>query len=167
MGWECRTPPLLLRHPPSSSQPSRWKPQEAWQKELLCHFPGPSPEHRVPPMPRGWSAWEKTRVKRWLSGVWGDVDGRSQAPSLTPATRLRVHHNRIALNKDRALILLRAAETQSSEPDVHREHSDHTSMDGNLKLERNRIFAELPTQLYGQKTLKIVGLENQLPMNSR
>lgn len=118
-------------------------------------------------MPRGWSAWEKTRVKCWLSGVWGDVYGHSQAPSLTPATRLRVHHNRIALNKDRALILLRAAETQSSEPDVHRELSDHTSMDGNLKLERNRIFAELPTQLYGQKTLKIVGLENQLPMNSR
>lgn len=167
MGWECRTPPSLLRHPPSSSQPSRWKPQEAWLRGPLCHFPGPSPEHRVPPMPRGWSAWEKTRAKRWLSGVSGDVDGHSQAPSLTPATRLRVHRNQIALSKDRALILLRAAETQSSEPDVHKERSDHTSVGGNLKLEMNRIFAELPTQLHGQKTLKIVGLENQLPMNSR
>lgn len=118
-------------------------------------------------MPRGWSTWEKTRTKCWLSGVWGNVDGSSQAPSLTLATWLQVHRNQIALSKDRALILLRGAETQSSGPDVHREHSDHTSVDGNLKLGRNRIFAELPTQLHGQKTLKIVGLENQLSVNSR
>ena len=95
------------------------------------------------------------------------MDDRSQAPSLTPATRLQVHHNQIALSKDRALILLRGAETQSSGPDVHGEHSDHTPVDSNLKLGRNRIFAELPTQLHDQKTLKIVELENQLPVNSR
>lgn len=53
-------------------------------------------------MPRGWSAWEKTRTKCWLSGGLGDVDGRSQAPSLDTATWLQVHRNQIALSKDRA-----------------------------------------------------------------
>ena len=147
-GWEepwQGTPPLFGGH----SCPG-WRPQ--WT-------PGGGrvkPEHRVPTRPRSSSAWGETGATcspSWASGCGWPLP----ALLLTPATPLRVHHNQIHLKQGQNTNSIERS-GDAGWTRCPREHSDPSLPGGgNLKLGRNRIFAELPTQLCGEKTLKVVG----------